>query len=133
MAIAETMRIYKHTVRSALAFGLFPGGSSATRLAVATVVCKAIITCFGLPTVSAKTILEIVDSVIWEDMGHNFSVLFADGIAATGLVFTIFSGGLLTPIMLAAGAINAPIVVPATTRLFLTLACDVILILVRAW
>ncbi|KAF8851319.1 hypothetical protein BDZ45DRAFT_730994 [Acephala macrosclerotiorum] len=133
MAIAETMRIYKHTVRSALASGFVPGGSSTTRITVATVVCKAIITCFGLPGVSPKTILEIVDSVIWEDMGHNFSVFFAEGIATTGLLMTILSGGLLAPVMVASGAINAPIVVPATTRLFLMLACDVILILIRAW
>lgn len=133
LAIAETMQIYKHTVRSALLAGYVPGGASTTRITTATVLCKAIISCFGLPRLSHETILEIVKSVIWDDMGHNVSVLFAEGMAITGLVLTLVSGGVFAPAIALAGAINTPIVVPATTRLFLMLACDVILILTQAW
>jgi hypothetical protein len=133
LAIAETMRIYKHTVRSALASGFIPGGPSATRLTVATVVCKTIVACFGVPTVSSKTVMEIVRSIIWEDIGHNMSVFFAEGVSTAGLFLTVGSGGILAPLLAASGVINAPIVVPAITRMFLMLACDVILILVRAF
>jgi hypothetical protein len=64
LAIAETMRIYKHTVRSALASGFIPGGASTTRITTTTMLYKAIITSFGLPRVSHKTVLEIMNSVI---------------------------------------------------------------------
>jgi hypothetical protein len=127
LAIAETMRIYRHTVRSALAAGFIPGGATTTRFTVAAVVCKAIVSCFGIPTVSAKTIQEIVGSVIWEDMGHNAAILLAECIASVGMVFSPIG------IPAVAGVVNAPIVVPATSRLFLMLACDVILILAMAF
>ena len=131
LAIAECMRIYRHTVRSAAASGFIPAGPSTTRVTVAAVVCKTIAACFGLPTVSPKTIHEIVNIVIWEDMGHDVSILVAEVISGVGITGTLALGGM--PVFLAAGVINAPIVVPATTRLFLMLACDVILILVKAF
>jgi len=77
--------------------------------------------------------MEIVKAVIWEDMGHNFAIFLAEGVSTTALVLTVLSGGIFAPIMVASGAINAPIIILATTRLFLMLACDVILILVKAF
>ncbi|KAE8442406.1 hypothetical protein EG329_003364 [Mollisiaceae sp. DMI_Dod_QoI] len=133
MAIAETMRIYEHTARGALASGFIPGGISTTGIAVSTAVCKYMVTCFGLPTVSAKTVMGIIDAVIWEDMGNNFSVFFAEGLSGTCLMLTLYSGGILAPVVVVPSVANPLVVVPATTRLFLMLAYDVILILVKAF
>jgi hypothetical protein len=130
LAVAETIRIYRHTVRSMVAAGFVPGGASTTRVTVAAVVCKTIVTCFGVPTVSWKTVQQIVNSVIWEDMDQNVSLLIAELIAGAGLGTFLLTGA---PVFLASGVINAPLIIPATTRLFLMLACDVILILVRAF
>jgi hypothetical protein len=77
--------------------------------------------------------MEIIHSIIWEDIGHNMSVFFAEGVSAASLFLTVGSGGILVPLLATSGVINAPIVVPAITRMFLMLACDVILILVRAF
>ncbi|KAH9216224.1 hypothetical protein DL95DRAFT_460511 [Leptodontidium sp. 2 PMI_412] len=131
LAISETIRIYKHTVRGAAAAAFFPGGATTNRITVAAVVCNAIVTCFGVPTVSSETVLAILRSVIWEDIGQNFSLLLAESISTLGLLSTIALGGM--PVFLASGLVNAPLVIPATTRLFLMLACDTILILVKAF
>ncbi len=83
------------------------------QVTISAVICKTIVSCFGIPTVSSKTVQEIVNSVIWEDFGHKISVLCVD--------------------FLGIGIIGAPMIVPVVARLFLMLACDVILILVRAF
>lgn len=83
------------------------------QVTISVVICKTIVSCFGIPTVSSKTVQDIINSVIWEDIGYKISVLCAD--------------------FLGVGIISIPILVPAVARLFLTLACDVILILVGAF
>jgi hypothetical protein len=107
------MRLYRHTVRSAVAAAFIPTGSSIMQVTISAVICKTIVSCFGIPGVSSKTVQEIVNSVIWEDIGHKISVLCVD--------------------FLGVGIISAPILVPIVARLFLMLACDMILILVRAF
>lgn len=131
IAVSETMRIYRYTVRSMVAAGFVPGGATTTRVTVAAVVCKAVVACFGVPAVSAKIVQEIIHSVIWEDLDQNFSLLFAEAISCLGMLATVLLGGMT--VFLASGAVNVPLIVPATTGLFLMLACDVILILVRSF
>ena len=131
LAIIEAMRVYKNAVTSAATIACIPTASSTNRVTVAVVVCKAIVACFGVPGVSAKAIQEIVKCEVWDDMGHNVNVFFAESIAVVGAVGTLIFGG--APLFLAASAINIPFVVPATARLVLMLACDMILILSRAY
>ena len=130
-AITETMRIYRKVLGTAAGLGAIPTAPSSNRTASAISVCKAVAQCFGIPTVNYKTIYEIVKCTAWDDLGHNFGILFAEGIAAAGLLFSIGLYGM--PVFLAAGAVNIPLVVPATTRLMLMLASDLILIFVRAF
>jgi hypothetical protein len=125
------MRIYKHTARNAAATSMVPGGASTHRVAVAALLCQAIVACFGVPAVSPKTIQSIVKSVIWEDMGNSIPLIFVEAVASVGLFGTLILGGM--PVFLAAGLVNAPIAIPATTRLILMLATDVILILTKAF
>lgn len=129
-AIIETMKVYRKVIATASGLAALPAASTANRTAGAISVCKEIVKCFGLPTVTYKTIFEIVNGIVWDDMGHNVAVALAEGIATVGGFATVISAGM--PFFLAAGAVNIPLVVPATTRLMLMLASDLILILTRA-
>lgn len=130
-AVGEVMKIYRRVLGTASTTSFTPLGPTANRAGAALAVCKAIVQCFGLPTVNHRTILEIVKNTVWDDLGHNVLVLFTEAVATFGMLFTVGFGGM--PIFLAAGAFNFPLIVPATTRLMLMLASDLILILVRAF
>ena len=129
--MTETMRLYRRIVRSAAGAAFVPLASSSNRVTVSVLICKAIVGCFGTPTVSAVTVQEIVKSIVWDDLEHNLSIIFAETAAVLAIGGSIVLGG--APIFLASGFINMTFAVPATARLFLMLACDVILILTRAF
>lgn len=130
-AVMETMKVYRKVLGTTMGLAAVPAAATANRTAAAVSVCKEIVKCFGLPTLTYSTIQKIVQINIWDDLGHNISIAFAEGIATFGLLSTLITGGF--PIFLAAGAVNIPLVVPATTRLMLMLASDLILILTRAF
>lgn len=130
-AIIETMKVYRKVLGTTSALGLIPTAPTSNRTASAIAVCKAIVKCFGLPTINSDTIHQIVKCTLWDDLGHNLSIALAEGIATVGLGASVLSGGM--PIFLLSGAINLPLVVPATTRLMLMLASDLILILTQAF
>ena len=125
------MKVYRKVIGTASGLAVLPGASTTNRTAGAISVCKEIVKCFGLPTVSHRTIFEIIKATVWDDVSHNVSTTLAEGIATIGLLSTVFLGGI--PIFLAAGAVNIPLVIPATTRLMLMLASDLILILTMAF
>ena len=130
-AVKEVMKIYTRVLGTASASGLLPAASSTNRAGAAFAVCKAIVQCFGLPTVSTRTVLEIMKSTVWDDAGHNLMVAFSELVATVGVLASVASFG--APFFLASGALNFPLVVPATTRLMLMLASDLILIMVKAF
>lgn len=131
LAIDEVMGQYRKILKSATGTSFVPLGPSANRLAAATAVCRTVITCFGLPTVNAETAFRLIINNARDDLGHNCTVAFAEALSTIGLIMTIGAGGL--PVFLATGVLNLPLVVPATTRLFLMLGCDLILILARSF
>lgn len=131
LAVTKTMQIYKRTLKSASGMSVIPLGSSTNQVTVAVVVCKAVVHAFGVPTVTAAAVQQIVKNVVWDGMGRNLSVFVADVIAAAGVFGTLAFGGI--PVFLAAGPVNIPLIIPATAQLLLMLSCDVILILVRAF
>ena len=131
LALTKTMQIYKQTLKSAGSVSVIPLANTTNQFTVAVVVCKAVVNAFGVPSVSAATVQQIVKNIVWEGMGLNFSALMADCIATVGLFGTLVFGGM--PIFLAAGALNAPYMIPATAQLLLILSCDVTLILIKAF
>ena len=131
LAIRETVRIYKHIIRSAAGIGFIPFGTTVNRVTTAVVVCKAIVSAFGVPSVGAGTVQEIVKNLVWDDVQHGPILFIAESIATVGVFGSLILGGM--PVFMVAGALNVPLVVPTTARLFLMLACDVILILTRAF
>ena len=130
-AIIETMQVYRDVLGTAAGLGLIPGAPSSNRTVAATSICRAILKCFGFPTVSPRTVWEIIKLNVWDDLGHNVAIACAEAIATLGLLATIGLGGM--PVFLGSGTLNLPLVVPATTRLMLLLATDLILILARAF
>ena len=131
LAVTKTMQIYKRTLKSASSMSVVPLGNSTNQVTVAVVVCKAVVNAFGVPSVTAAAVQQIVKNIVWDGMSRNLSVFLADVIAAAGIFGTLVTGGI--PVFLAAGAINIPLIIPATAQLLLMLSCDVILILVRAF
>ena len=131
LAVSKTMQIYKQTLKSAVTVTAIPLGNTANQVTVAVVICTAIVNAFGVPSVTAATVQHIVKDSVWDVMSRNFSVLMADIIATVGCLLTIGLGGL--PVFLAAAPLNVPLAIPATAQLLLMLACDIILILVKAF
>lgn len=131
LAMCEVMRRYKALVRRASGVSFSLAGSTIHRKNAATKVCKAIMNCFGLPGVSADTAIAAMKQNVWTDHGVDIMVCLAEGINIVGYIGTGFAGGI--PAWLVTGAISLPLVVPATCRLFLTMAADLMLVLIRAF
>ncbi|KAK3063772.1 hypothetical protein LTR53_018773, partial [Teratosphaeriaceae sp. CCFEE 6253] len=94
-------------------------------------VTKAIINCFGLPTVSANTALGSLKSNVWGGIGSKLTLALAESFQTIGVVGSFFAGGI--PAWAVTGTINSAYIVPATCRLFLTMACDLIFVLARSF
>ncbi|KAL9010674.1 MAG: hypothetical protein Q9173_004415 [Seirophora scorigena] len=131
LATTKTMQIYKRVVNSAGGMSLIPMATTTSRVTVRAVVCTAVINAFGVPSVTADTVRQIVKNIIWDDMGGNFKVFFAECTATAGVLGTVGLFGM--PVFLAAGAITAPVAIVATAELLLMLSCDLILVLRRAF
>jgi hypothetical protein len=132
LAKAETMRIYKSVLTSSSSLAAAPVMITTNRMSAATDLCRALITCFGMPKVSAETAFSIYRQTMPDDIGNGFAVAFAEAFAALGLFGTIITGGIV-PVFLASEIVNVPLIVPANARLLLMLASDLILIFARSF
>ena len=130
-AISQVMKVYKSVLATATTLSFIPTAPSTNRTASAISICKAVVQCFGIPTVNYHAIYRIVSYNVWDDLPHNISIALAEGVNALGVLASIAFGGV--PFFLASAAVNFPMIVPATTRLMLMLASDLILIMVRAF
>ena len=125
------MRRYKRLIRSATGTSYAVLGPTINKKVATTAVTKAIINCFGLPTVSADTAVEALKSTVWKSVGTNVTLALAEAIQLIGVTGTVFAAGI--PAWLVTGSINATYVVPATCRLFLIMACDLTFVLARSF
>lgn len=55
---------------------------------------KAIINCFGLPTVSANTAVEALKNSVWNNTGTNIAFALAEGFQLIGFTGTVFAAGI---------------------------------------
>ena len=129
--MTEVMRQYKKLIRSATGASFAPGGASITQKVTTTQVTKAIINCFGLPTVTANTAIEALKANVWKPLGSNVTLALAETLHLIGLTATVFVAGI--PVYLITGAINSSYVVPTTCRLFLIMATDLMFVLARSF
>jgi len=77
-AVGEVMKIYRRVL-----------GTTTNQAGAALAICKAIVQCFGLPTVNYHPILEIVTNTVWDDAGHNILLVFSEAVAIAGLIATM--------------------------------------------
>lgn len=96
-------------------------------MTIAAVVCKAIVNAFGVLSVTAATVQQIIKNVIWDDMGPNFSLFIMDCIATPGVLGDFLCGGIHVSL------VTSVLSSLAWARLMVMLSCDVILILIRAF
>jgi hypothetical protein len=131
-AITETMRLYGHSTRTAAVPLQFSGmaGTATTALFL----CKNILKCFGYRGLDSKLLYQILYDMLWASMdSHSLqvfseTVLSASEVAAfTGVGATV---GLLGFIV---GTCAHLASISASARAILMCACDIILILERAF
>lgn len=92
---------------------------------------RTILNCFGLPTVAPDAAYQLCRTQLWDDVGNGLAVVFAEAMSALGVAGTVAAVG--APIFLATWAVNLPVVLPATARLLLVMAADLMLVFVRAF
>lgn len=132
LALAETMRVYRHILASSTTLAGVPIGSSTNKFSAAIHILRAILTCFGLPSVAPETVFAICKANLWDDLGNNMLVAIAEGLSIVSVLATVASLGTM-PMIVIPMVVNIPVVVPATARMFLMLACDMIFVLTRAF
>ncbi|KAK4629187.1 hypothetical protein CLAFUW4_08155 [Fulvia fulva] len=87
--------------------------------------------CFGLPSVSADVAIETLQRNVWNHLGFDINIALAKCLNTLAYIGTGFAGGI--PAWLVSGAISVPLVVPSTCCLFLTMSCDLILVLTQSF
>ncbi|KAI5366444.1 Putative GTP binding domain, P-loop containing nucleoside triphosphate hydrolase [Septoria linicola] len=131
LALCEVMRRYRPLVKTATGVSFTPIGATTHRKTAAAKVCKAILNCFGLPSLSSETAIATMKQNVWDHLGFDVLMAVAEGLNVLGATGTGFAGGI--PAFLVTGAISVPLVVPSTCRLFLTMSADLILVLILSF
>lgn len=125
------MRIFKQTIKSVSIISFIPLASTTTGPTVAAVVCKAVVRSFGVTSVTPTAVQKIVKNVVSDAMNPHIASFLAEGVATIGVLLNVACFGI--PLFLGTNMVNIPMIVPATASLILMLACDVTLILSRAF
>lgn len=133
LAIARTMTLYRQIITSAALTGGVPGGPTTNRSVAVFKVCETVLSCFMIPVkdVSIQTVLDIASVNVPADIGNMILTTITEGINTLGVLGTIAAGGM--PVFLASSVLNAPMVPVLNARVYLHLACDLILIFSRAF
>ena len=131
LALCEVTRRYKRLIRSATGSSFAPFGATITRKVSINQMTRAIINCFGLPTVSANTAIEALKANVWSSLGSNVALAFAESLQLIGVIGSVFAAGI--PAWAVTGTINSSYIVPATCRLFTIMACDLIFVMARSF
>jgi len=79
IALCEVMRRYKKLIRSSTGSSFAPMGATINRKVSTNQVTRAIVNCFGLPTVSADAALDALKKNVWTTAGTNVTLALAEG------------------------------------------------------
>ncbi|KAI0904181.1 hypothetical protein F4823DRAFT_634728 [Ustulina deusta] len=113
-AISETMEMYQKIIASVTIITGMPVGLISTRIAAAHQACTTVLRCFGLSAIDTTAMLDICKINVWDKLRSSLAT----------------EGFLATVIPMRA---NFTAIIQATARLFLKLACDLILIFTKAF
>lgn len=78
LALCEVNRRYKKLIRRATGTSYAVAGPSIVRKTSTNNVTKAIINCFGLPSVSADTAVLALKNTVWKTWGTNMQLAGAE-------------------------------------------------------
>ncbi|OAP62399.1 hypothetical protein AYL99_04602 [Fonsecaea erecta] len=128
-AITECMRLGLHAVRTAMVPLPFSGAIGTPT--VARILCQHILQCFGFPKALPEEVEEIMTRVVLGHLKKFMTVSLAEFVGV-GMV----TAGVIVGTMGAGGALALSLcilAVPPTARMLFKCACDMILILERAF
>ena len=126
------MTLYRGIITSAALTAGIPGGPTTNRTIAVAKICETILSCFVLPIkdLGIETILEIARVNVPADIGNMLVTCITEGINTLGVLGSVATA---MPVFLATAAINFPVVAVLNARIYLHLACDLILIFSRAF
>ncbi|KAH7060920.1 hypothetical protein B0J12DRAFT_650686 [Macrophomina phaseolina] len=132
LAIDETVRLLRHAIRSVYATSI-PVIFAPTVIGptVSRILCNNIIRCFGFPKITAEYVDDIMSKVVWANLAKFLAQSVGQEVTVwggiTALTLATVTGGLAivpgTPLLEA----------PPAARMVVKCACDLILILDRAF
>ncbi|MCJ1378236.1 hypothetical protein MMC17_001333 [Xylographa soralifera] len=124
LAVSTTMRYYKHAVRWASV--PIPGVGITTQLSIAYLICRAVVESFGFTNIDPPFVERIVTTIVLKNSKRATLMILGETLSLVGLIFAPFGGAVLSTVQALAS-------VPATASAVLMCACDVILVLERAF
>ena len=124
LAVSTTMRYYKHAVRWASV--PIPGVGFTTQFSIAYLICRAVVESFGFTNIDPPFVERIVKTLIWKNSKRAGLMIVGETLSLLGLIFAPVGAAALS-------AAQALASVPATASAVLMCACDVILVLERAF
>ncbi|KIX00191.1 uncharacterized protein Z518_10329 [Rhinocladiella mackenziei CBS 650.93] len=128
-AITECMRLGMHAVRTAMV--PLPLSSAVGTPTVARILCEHILQCFGFPKAVPDAVEDIMTRIV---LGHLKSFMTVTMVEFVGV--GVVTAGVVVGTMGAGGALALALCIlaaPPTARMLFKCACDMILILERAF
>jgi hypothetical protein len=129
LATSTTMRYYKHAVRWATV--PIPGVGPTTQFSVAYLICRTVVESFGFINVNPGLVEKIIQNILWENGKRAALMVLGETLSTIGIALT--AAAFTAPIGAVVGVLQCLASVPATASAILMCACDVILILERAF
>lgn len=94
LALCEVMRRYKRLIGSSTGWSFAVGGSTINQKVSINKATKAIINCFGLPTVSADVAMESLKANVWSTLGTNMTLALAETLQVVGVLGSVALAGI---------------------------------------
>lgn len=124
------MRIYRNVIASSTASAVVPMGPHFNKFSVAMHVVRKIPECFGIPSMNPEELISLCSTKLWSSPADGLWMVLAESLSVVSIMSTMVIG---LPWFLVPMEYNIPEVVPRTARVFLTVGCDTVIVLARAF
>lgn len=128
-AVTESIRLGRHAVNTART--PFPLSAAISTPTISRLLCDHILRCFGFPKVTSSRIDDIMRKLVWGNLTQFMvtTTLYFFGVTgvAAGIAVGTFGIGAVF------GLVGCLLAAPPTARMIVKCACDLILILERAF
>lgn len=131
-AISETMRLYGHSTRTAAVPLQFSGMAGTST--VSFFLCKSILNCFGYDGIDTKMLKITLTDILWASMdSHILQTLSGTLFSASEAALASGVGAGIGLVGIFAAFLGHLAAIPGSARAILMSACDIILVLERAF